>query len=137
MDLADDVAYSVHDVEDAIVAGQLDLRGWTTPSAARGRRRCATGTSRDADAAAIDAAPGPAARAARPGSRGTTAAAAAMAALKNLTSDLIGRFCRALPGGDPRPATAGGLRPATTPTWSCPARPSSRSRCSRASPPTT
>jgi dGTPase len=90
MDLADDVAYSVHDVEDGIVAGRLDLtrldldalwetvRAWYLPDAsdedledalASMRRQetwptvAYTGTRRD------------------------------LAAIKNLTSDLIGRFC--------------------------------------------
>ncbi|KRF30572.1 deoxyguanosinetriphosphate triphosphohydrolase [Nocardioides sp. Soil805] len=90
MDLADDVAYSVHDVEDGIVAGRLDLtrldldalwatvRAWYLPGSgddeltealASMRRQASwptssyTGTRRD------------------------------LAAIKNLTSDLIGRFC--------------------------------------------
>jgi dGTPase len=92
MDLADDIAYSVHDVEDGVVGGRVDLsvldveavraavRGWYLP---------------DADEVALDEAldrlrsvpswpvvP-------YDGSR------RALAALKNLTSDLIGRFCAA------------------------------------------
>lgn len=93
MDLADDVAYSVHDVEDGVVAGRVDLtrldtaavwdtvRAWYAP---------------DADDALLDDVlaglrsvgswPG----AAYDGSRRS------LAALKNLTSDLIGRFCGAV-----------------------------------------
>jgi dGTPase len=94
MDFADDVAYSVHDLEDGVVGGRIDLalldhdderaatwetvRDWYLPTAsdelldeALGRVRSVTswpGTSYD-------------------GSR------RGLAALKNLTSDLIGIFC--------------------------------------------
>ncbi|MEI2810814.1 MAG: deoxyguanosinetriphosphate triphosphohydrolase [Nocardioides sp.] len=95
MDLADDVAYSVHDVEDGVVAGKIDLasvaleptpvwdtvRAWYLPDA----------TDAELDEAlrglaAIDGWP------TRPydGSRRS------LAALKNLTSDVIGRFCGAV-----------------------------------------
>jgi dGTPase len=94
MDLADDVAYSVHDLEDGVVAGLVDLpaladddlrhdvwstvRSWYLP---------------DLDDAVLDAAyhrlraieAWPAAS--YDGTR------AALAALKNLTSDVIGIFC--------------------------------------------
>ncbi|QCW50390.1 deoxyguanosinetriphosphate triphosphohydrolase [Nocardioides dongxiaopingii] len=97
MDLADDVAYSVHDVEDGVVAGRLDLtrldraavwdttRAWYLPDA----------HDDDLDGAldallAVDSWPG----ASYDGSRRH------LAALKNLTSDLIGRFC-----GDVQQAT--------------------------------
>ena len=90
MDLADDVAYSVHDVEDGVVAervvlAELDrpavwdaVRAWYVP---------------DADDDAMDAAlsalteVGSWPEAPYDGSRRS------LAALKNLTSDLIGRFC--------------------------------------------
>ncbi|TYL51823.1 deoxyguanosinetriphosphate triphosphohydrolase [Nocardioides sp. BGMRC 2183] len=93
MDLADDVAYSVHDVEDGTVAGKIDLtridtagvwatiRAWYLPSM----------TDEGLDAAlerlrAVGSWP----RTPYDGSR------ASLAALKNLTSDLIGRFCGAV-----------------------------------------
>jgi dGTPase len=93
MDLADDVAYSVHDMEDGTVAGRLDLtrldrqavwetvRAWYLP---------------DAQDAELDDALD---RLQQIGSwpdhpyNGTRRG---QAALKNLTSDLIGRFCGAV-----------------------------------------
>jgi len=93
MDLADDVAYSVHDIEDGIVAGRVDLaridpaavwetvRDWYLPGA--------SDDELDATLAGLRAIEGwP--RTAYDGSR------AGLAALKNLTSDLIGRFCGAV-----------------------------------------
>ncbi len=90
MDLADDVAYSVHDVEDGIVAGRFQLidldtdalwqtvRSWYLPDACDDELEGALGDLRGIgswDRVPYD------------GSRRATAA------LKNLTSDLIGRFC--------------------------------------------
>jgi dGTPase len=93
MDLADDVAYSVHDVEDGIVAGRVDLatvdpaavwqtvREWYLPGA----------TDDVLDATLTDLrAVGPWPTTPYDGSRRS------LAALKNLTSDLIGRFCGAV-----------------------------------------
>jgi dGTPase len=94
MDLADDVAYSVHDVEDGVVAGLVDLgrladpgergatwetvRGWYLP-------RASDAELDDALAALMTVGSWPTAP--YDGTRRS------MAALKNLTSDLIGRFC--------------------------------------------
>jgi len=93
MDLADDVAYSVHDVEDGVVAGRVDLtrldiaalwdtvREWYVPAAGKGHLdevlAGLTGMGSWPDAP-------------YDGTR------TALAALKNLTSDLIGRFCGAV-----------------------------------------
>jgi len=92
MDLADDVAYSVHDVEDGVVAGRIDLsrldldavwevvRDWYLPDASDERLRTSLDRLRSVEgwpATSYD------------GSRRQ------QAALKNLTSDLIGRFCSA------------------------------------------
>ena len=92
MDLADDVAYSVHDVEDGIVAQRVDLttldraavwatvRDWYLP-----------GVSDDALDDTLDGLR-------EMGSWPTApydASRRSHAALKNLTSDLIGRFCGA------------------------------------------
>jgi len=93
MDLADDVAYSVHDVEDGTVAGHLDLtrldtaavwetlREWYLPDA----------VDDEVDAALV--------RLRGVGSWPTApydGSRRSLAALKNLTSDLIGRFCGAV-----------------------------------------
>ncbi|MCX6399482.1 MAG: deoxyguanosinetriphosphate triphosphohydrolase [Propionibacteriales bacterium] len=93
MDLADDVAYSVHDVEDGTVAGKLDLtrldpeavwptvRSWYLPDASDDRLDEVLARLRTV---------GSWPRASYDGQRGS------LAALKNLTSDLIGRFCGAV-----------------------------------------
>ncbi len=93
MDLADDVAYSVHDIEDGIVADRVDLtrldqpavwatvRDWYLPDA--------TDDLLDDVLAGLR----------QQGSWPTTpydASRRSHAALKNLTSDLIGRFCGAV-----------------------------------------
>ena len=97
MDLADDVAYSVHDVEDGTVAERIDLtrldteavwatvRDWYVPDA---------GDAELDDALAGLRAVGSWPRAPYDRSRRS------LAALKNLTSDLVGRFC-----GEVRAAT--------------------------------
>lgn len=93
MDLADDVAYSVHDVEDGTVAGKLDLtridaaavwptvRSWYLPDATDDQLDAVLERLRS-----VGSWPG----ASYDGRRGS------LAALKNLTSDLIGRFCGAV-----------------------------------------
>ena len=99
MDFADDVAYSVHDLEDGIVAGKIGLPALRDP----GRRREVWGTVRDwylpgvtddeldASFDAVTALESwPASGPSYDGSR------SAQAVLKNLTSDLIGRFCAAV-----------------------------------------
>ncbi|HEX8780092.1 MAG TPA: deoxyguanosinetriphosphate triphosphohydrolase, partial [Nocardioides sp.] len=90
MDLADDVAYSVHDVEDGIVAGRIDLtrldleavrettRSWYLPDHSDAELDAALAAMQDQ------------------GSWPRTpydAGRCSLAAIKNLTSDLIGRFC--------------------------------------------
>jgi dGTPase len=93
MDLADDVAYSVHDVEDGIVAGRIDLtrldrdatwatvREWYHPDAS--------------DDLLDDVLAGLREQGSWP-TTGYDGSRRALASLKNLTSDLIGRFCGAV-----------------------------------------
>ncbi|GGV04183.1 deoxyguanosinetriphosphate triphosphohydrolase-like protein [Actinomadura cremea] len=95
MDWSDDVAYSVHDLEDALVAGHIDFARIADPA----ERRLVAVTARklycaDADLAELE-------------ERFATLLAEpywpsrydgtprSLAALKNLTSTLIGRFCLA------------------------------------------
>jgi dGTPase len=92
MDLADDVAYSVHDVEDGVVAGRIDLsrldldavweavRDWYLPDASDAQLREGLDRLRSVEGWPTTS---------YDGSRRQ------QAALKNLTSDLIGRFCSA------------------------------------------
>ena len=92
MDWSDDVGYSVHDVEDAVASGRIDLRALRSPTdvadvAAVARRLYAEDLDEAALAEAVDrllqtdAVPK-----AYDGSR------ADLAALKDMTSRLIGRF---------------------------------------------
>ena len=97
MDWADDVAYSVHDVEDAVVARHLDIRAVTGAGDSgdpEGLLDIAAGYAADASAPELGAAV----------ERLTSlpfwpvaydGTLRDLAALKNLTSQLIGRFCTA------------------------------------------
>ncbi|GAB3563408.1 deoxyguanosinetriphosphate triphosphohydrolase [Arthrobacter alkaliphilus] len=94
MDLADDISYSVHDVEDAIVAGHFQLRWLDNPD----HRARVVGYTKQwylphNDPAEIDAA---LARleATSVWVREADGSRKSMAALKDMTSQLIGRFCQ-------------------------------------------
>ncbi|MGI8524345.1 MAG: deoxyguanosinetriphosphate triphosphohydrolase [Nocardioides sp.] len=92
MDLADDVAYSVHDVEDGVVAGRIGLTSLDLTAVWATARDWYLPESSDDeldDAWAALGRIGTWPRAPYDASR------ASLAALKNLTSDLIGRFCGA------------------------------------------
>lgn len=95
MDLADDVAYSVHDVEDAVVGGRLDL-GVLGDAEVRDRV-VATVRTWYGDGVGEDALRAAMARLPRTGTwvRGFDGSRPALAALKDMTSGLIGRFCGA------------------------------------------
>ncbi len=93
MDLADDISYSVHDVEDAIVAGHLQLGQLSDPDE---RARVIGYTQQwylpHSDPAAVEDAL--ARLEATPvWVRKADGSRASMAALKDMTSQLIGRFC--------------------------------------------
>ncbi len=97
MDLADDVAYSVHDVEDGVVAGSIDL-GWLDDPG-HCRELWTTVRSWYLPAAPDDALTEALASLQAVGSWTSTpydGSRRALAALKNMTSDLIGRFCGAV-----------------------------------------
>jgi dGTPase len=95
MDFADDVAYSVHDVEDGLYAGKIDLASLRDPGECR-ELLTDVRTSYASDAAPDELAERLAAlqrlpwwpAGHDPGRRG-------LAALKTTTSQLIGRFCTA------------------------------------------
>ena len=94
MDWADDVAYSVHDLEDGIVTGLVDLAVLRRPEEQAELAAIAATSYSDAGpaeleqvlAAMLDEPVWP---------RKLDGAAASQAALKALTSTLIGRFCTA------------------------------------------
>ena len=96
MDWADDVAYSVHDVEDGILAGRIDLAALADPAERAALVGLAArhfgpdpGGARAPPADALLALP--VVDAVR-GFAAATAPAAAHVALKRLTSELVGRF---------------------------------------------
>jgi dGTPase len=95
MDFADDVAYSVHDVEDGLQSGKVDLAGLRDPA------------ERDVLAHVVRSSYAPDAEPAELVERldglvalrwwpvGYDGSRRGLAALKNMTSQLIGRFCTA------------------------------------------
>lgn len=94
MDLADDISYSVHDVEDAIVAGHFQLRWLDNPD----HRARVVGYTKQwylphNDPAEIDAAL-TRLEATSVWVREADGSRKSMAALKDMTSQLIGRFCQ-------------------------------------------
>ncbi|MCT1366571.1 deoxyguanosinetriphosphate triphosphohydrolase [uncultured Kocuria sp.] len=92
MDLADDISYSVHDVEDAVFAGHVQL-GWMDRTAER--ERVLSWTQRlylpDAEPSELEEALGRL-RNLKEWLPSMTGTRASMAELKALTSRLIGRF---------------------------------------------
>lgn len=93
MDFADDVAYSVHDLEDGVVAGRIDP-GSLRSAAARAEvwQTVREWYLPDADDASLEDA-FDSLRSVASWPTGYDGSRGALAALKNLTSDLIGVFC--------------------------------------------
>jgi dGTPase len=92
MDWADDVAYSVHDLEDGVRAGLVDLRRLDDPEERRAQVAFAAELYGAGDEDALDrlrSAPW------WPDADGPPRTAAQLAALKTLTSELIARLARA------------------------------------------
>lgn len=94
MDLSDDVAYSVHDVEDAVVSGRVELAELAEPEV-RARVIAMARAWYGAHDGAADAALDRLARV-EPWPTGYDGSRGALAALKDMTSQLIGRFCGAV-----------------------------------------
>ncbi|MBC7374016.1 MAG: deoxyguanosinetriphosphate triphosphohydrolase [Frankiales bacterium] len=95
MDWADDVAYSVHDLEDGIVTGLVDLTVLARAEERRALALTAALSYSDASPDELEAALEEMLSAPWwPGSQNGSAASSA-AQLKHLTSTLIGRFCTA------------------------------------------
>ena len=110
MDWADDVAYSVHDVEDALHAGLVRMAALRSPVERAEVVRVAADSYCSADPAELDevftdllALPVWPAE--------FTGDLASLAALKNLTSEFIGRFCRAAEGATRAAQEDRGRRP--------------------------
>ena len=94
MDWADDIAYSVHDLEDGLLAGHVTVAGLRDPGQRRAVSELTAATYTDAGVAELEEVFARLLRLPYWPS-GHDGGARSLAACKNLTSELIGRFCRA------------------------------------------